>query len=68
MADKFKTGDVVQLKSGGPIMTVVGYHVAHFPDGTSQTSDTNVECTWFNEKNERKSSTFHEDTLEKADY
>ncbi len=31
----FKIGDIVRLRSGGPVMTVSGI------DGTS------VECTWF---------------------
>lgn len=48
----FQDGDVVQLKSGGPRMTVEGYE-----DGL-------VVCVWFEEKN-RKSSTFKEATLVK---
>ena len=35
---EFKQGDVVQLKSGGPVMTVFG--VADANSGT-------VKCTWF---------------------
>lgn len=40
MSDQFKAGDVVQLKSGGPKMTVtqVGKHQIHGPT---------VWCTWF---------------------
>lgn len=48
----FQDGDVVQLKSGGPQMTVEGYE-----DGL-------VVCVWFEEKN-RKSSAFKEATIQK---
>jgi uncharacterized protein YodC (DUF2158 family) len=48
---KFQEGDVVQLKSGGPRMTVEGYE-----DGL-------VMCVWFEEKN-RKSSAFKEATIQ----
>lgn len=34
----FKIGDVVQLKSGGPLMTVL------------LLQDTTVRCIWFNEQ------------------
>jgi uncharacterized protein YodC (DUF2158 family) len=47
----FQEGDVVQLKSGGPKMTVEGYE-----DGL-------VVCVWFEEKT-RKSSSFKEGTLQ----
>ena len=46
----FQIGDVVQLKSGGPRMTVEGYE------------DDLVICVWF-EKTERKSGNFREATL-----
>jgi len=37
MSGKFQAGDMVQLKSGGPIMTVQGY---------SATDANVVECFW----------------------
>jgi uncharacterized protein YodC (DUF2158 family) len=37
MSDKFQAGDMVQLKSGGPIMTVQGYSAAE---------NNMVECFW----------------------
>ena len=37
MAEKFEVGQIVQLKSGGPKMTVTGAS-----DGKKD-----VECTWF---------------------
>lgn len=52
---KFKTGDVVQLKSGGPWMTVVGVE------------DGEVSCTWFDKDNLLKSNEFDEETLNKRD-
>ncbi len=36
MAEKYKIGDIVQLKSGGPKMTVKGDH-----------SDGEIHCQWF---------------------
>jgi uncharacterized protein YodC (DUF2158 family) len=52
----FKVGDVVQLKSGGPIMTV-----------TAETKDlqgiTRLLCAWF-DKNNEKSGVFPEGALE----
>jgi uncharacterized protein YodC (DUF2158 family) len=45
-----KVGDVVQLKSGGPLMTVTGVEAGM--DGTP-----NVDCVWF-DKTEQKYGTF----------
>jgi uncharacterized protein YodC (DUF2158 family) len=46
MADEFKPGDVVKLKSGGPLMTVV-------------TADSKeAECEWFDEKKVPQRHTF----------
>ncbi|ODT31761.1 MAG: hypothetical protein ABS35_03970 [Kaistia sp. SCN 65-12] len=39
MAESFKTGDVVQLKSGGPRMTV----------GDAEASSGSILCHWFNQ-------------------
>jgi uncharacterized protein YodC (DUF2158 family) len=49
---QFKSGDVVGLKSGGPVMTVQHY------------SDTEyVVCTWFDGKS-LKRDVFHEASLQ----
>ena len=50
MAEQFKTGDVVILKSGGPSMTV------------EQVSEDSVLCAWF-DKYEKKNGSFPPDAL-----
>ena len=49
----FQVGDVVRLKSGGPLMTV---QQATYAD--------NIVCTWFGENNKRMSEGFHPRTLQ----
>jgi uncharacterized protein YodC (DUF2158 family) len=51
---KWKTGDIVQLKSGSPPMTVKGYY-----DGKL------VTCQWFAGKKSERDN-FPEDSLEPA--
>lgn len=53
---KFKIGDVVVLKSGGPEMTVENID-----------EQGNVTCTWFDKDNNRKTETFKEEMLEKCE-
>ncbi|WP_434617425.1 YodC family protein [Azospirillum sp. B2RO_4] len=58
MAEAFKVGDTVQLKSGGPIMTIAWIGV---PLG----GDTPIAtCLWFNGAAKQK-DTFPPDTLTK---
>ncbi|HFQ4989878.1 TPA: YodC family protein [Vibrio vulnificus] len=45
----FNIGDIVVLKSGGPVMTVTGRDFAD-----------ELICTWFDSKQELKSGTFPE--------
>ena len=66
MAQKFKTGDIVQLKSGGPEMTVKEYKRVTKPDLTGAVSDNELICEWF-DKNELKTGYFHQDSLENID-
>ena len=49
----FKVGDVVELKSGSPNMTISKCY-----------GDNTYQCEWFNEKNEVKSYCFDGDMLE----
>jgi uncharacterized protein YodC (DUF2158 family) len=56
MAEDFRAGDVVQLKSGGPPMTVDGYDDAGM-----------VVCSWFGNKTKRRQSRFAEATLQRTD-
>ena len=56
MADeKFKSGDVVRLKSGGPKMTAGGYSMS-----------SQVICRWF-DGTKPMSDTFDEDSLDRVD-
>lgn len=61
MEKKFKIGDTVQLKSGGPHMTVAKYEVDIF----TNSFDGIVVCTWF-VQSDKKSATFNQDSLEKV--
>jgi uncharacterized protein YodC (DUF2158 family) len=58
MPGKFSEGDVIQLKSGGPLMTIEN---AFEPVAGKQT----YRCTWFDGKNELKRAEFKEEALEK---
>jgi uncharacterized protein YodC (DUF2158 family) len=53
----FKPGDVVQLKSGGPVMTI------KFID-----EDGDVFCEWFDKKDELKAGRFTVHQLTTASY
>jgi len=57
----FKIGDAVQLKGGSPIMTVT--HLGKMQDGKQ-----NVTCVWFDKDQNEKTSAYHEDALEAADF
>ena len=53
--NEFKNGDLLRLKSGGPIMTV--YQVLR----------GNVDCTWFDKNNVQHYSKFGNETIEKVE-
>ncbi len=56
---KFKLGETVRLKSGGPDMVVQDY-AATFPGELS----TKAICKWFDKQNKAQSGTFEEEGLE----
>jgi uncharacterized protein YodC (DUF2158 family) len=58
MADEFTKGDVVQLKSGGPRMTVSN-------TGEDSYGNFMIWCVWF-EKTKKLDDTFEPETLVKA--
>jgi uncharacterized protein YodC (DUF2158 family) len=62
MTKKFKAGDIVQLKSGGPKMTVRFYD-QNF--GGSESDD--VLCEWFDAKAELKYAKFNQESLNLVD-
>jgi uncharacterized protein YodC (DUF2158 family) len=51
----YNVGDVVQLKSGGPVMTV-----------ESRYDDEKVNCVWFDSKHVEKRGTFPDAALDTA--
>jgi uncharacterized protein YodC (DUF2158 family) len=60
MASKFKAGDLVELKSGGPVMTIEKVHTGF---GNEMPS---YACTWFAGAKENHKN-FTEAALKKAD-
>ncbi len=62
---KFDIGDTVQLKSGGPEMTVKGYKQLFSLKESGKVSETDVVCTWM-DKEKKQQGTFHQDMLDFA--
>jgi uncharacterized protein YodC (DUF2158 family) len=58
---EFKIGDLVQLKSGGPTMTITGKSEYGAADGEK------VDCTWY-VGDERNKESFHPATLKPAQH
>jgi uncharacterized protein YodC (DUF2158 family) len=61
MADDFKVGEVVQLKSGGPKMTI-GKIGSQSMSG--KTADE-AKCSWFDEKNKIQEEWFQLTSLKR---
>lgn len=65
MEIKFKVGDVVRLKSGGPEMTIEEIDYTIPSKGSGSTFTGYVYCKWFI-GNELKNGRFHQDSLNKS--
>jgi len=61
MSERFKPGDVVRLKSGGPNMTIVKF--GSFSMGTKE----GYLCKWFGAKNVLTDEVFSDAELEAVD-
>jgi uncharacterized protein YodC (DUF2158 family) len=62
MEQKFKIGDIVTLKSGGPSMTVSRVMTeSDFKLG--DVFSGNYQCTWFDDKNKHNQQFFPQDSL-----
>ena len=59
---EFKIGDVVSLKSGGPIMTITT--IGHLYGDNEQ---VHAWCTWFKSKNETHTDNFPIEAIKLAD-
>ncbi len=68
METKFKKGDVVRLKSGGPKMTISTIHTENHNFMTGEKTGNKEEpeyfVEWFDEKNLLKNATFKESVIE----
>jgi uncharacterized protein YodC (DUF2158 family) len=65
MANKFKTGDVIRLKSGSHTMTIKGHAIKHTPQGNILIADR-YECFWFDGVKPQQ-AIFREDSIKLAD-
>jgi uncharacterized protein YodC (DUF2158 family) len=61
MADDFKAGDTVEMKSGGPTMTIDSIGKQFQSSGTD-----GAWCSWFDEKNKRQKEWFELTSLKKV--
>jgi uncharacterized protein YodC (DUF2158 family) len=66
MEEKFKIGDVVQLKSGGPKMTVQNTTTYSFM-GDPMPFSGQIDCAWF-ENVKSHTGKFHQDMLDKVEH
>ena len=62
MEAKFKPGDLVKLKSGGPVMTVSTVDQGDGPDPFRNETETTYFCGWFAGK-KLDGATFRETSL-----
>jgi uncharacterized protein YodC (DUF2158 family) len=59
MTAQFNIGDTVQLKSGGPPMTVTGY-------GKDEEGNPRVTCAWFDHEQNAKTGVFPVEAMQDA--
>jgi uncharacterized protein YodC (DUF2158 family) len=70
MTPKFKVGDVVILKSGGPEMTIhqaINRLAIKSGGGSENVFEGNYICKWFVNDIDLKESSFNQDSLELAE-
>lgn len=67
MSYGIKAGDIVQLKTGGPLMSV-SFDVSHYDAYSGRLKSACVfECCWFTEDGILHKDSFNERTLIKVD-
>lgn len=66
-ARKFKTGDRVHRKSGGPTMEVVKYALEHRAFVGDDFSMHDVVCVWYDEEGNRHREVFDQRSLYKLE-
>lgn len=62
MANKFKAGDRVVLKTGSPLMTIKGHAATHSSNGNTVIKDK-YECMW-NDGKKTQQAVFIEEILQ----
>ena len=62
MEKKFKIGEVVKLKSGGPLMTIIDDKLSQGLEQSENSFDGRYECVWFSGNKERTDH-FPQETL-----
>ena len=65
VARKFKPGDRVEHKLGGPVMEVIHYVTERRPWVGEVLSDEDMKCVWY-EDGERKTAVLNQRTLFKS--